>query len=323
MVPKREFTLREKLLFLALSLTAISTSWFAVRSWLVTTSLLNVGTVHLIDVGIVSAIGVLIVALVTRWMSHPLISIVGPTETNAVKLLFQLVGLSLVLFVIVSFTGVSLVSTLVGLGFFGLVIGLAAQSVLGNLFSGIMLLASRPFHINDRIALVTWQYGKFPPTLAHGWLEPSYTGVVRSIALTYTTIQTDADAMLKVPNALVTQSLLMNLSHDRQGYIGTQFEVPIRVDPDDLRRKISLELFGEREFIGKEQSYEVLDISPTSYLVAIDYRVEQEHERETKNFLLKSIRLALVRCLSEVEEKGKRDQNTPSQINRVRPRSLS
>jgi len=227
-------------------------------------------------------------------MSRPLASYVGPTESNAVKLLFELAGLAAILLLIFSVTGVSLVNTLVGIGFFGIVFGLAAQSVLGNLFSGIMLLVSRPFHIGDRVALITWQYGKFPPSLPHGWLEPSYTGIVKGIALTYTKMSTDSNVMLKIPNALVTQSLIMNLSHGRQGNVGTQFEVPIRIDPDQLHKNIGRSLSKLAGFLGEEQSFEVIDMSPTGYLVAISYRTEKGSERNMKSLLLKGIRLALL-----------------------------
>ena len=64
----------------------------------------------------------------------------------------------------------------------------------------------RPFRIYDRIALINWQYGKFPPTLNHGWLEPSYTGLVKGISLLYTKISTDHNGLLKVPNGVVAQS---------------------------------------------------------------------------------------------------------------------
>ena len=250
--------------------------------------------IHFIDVAFVSGAGVAIVFLVTRWMSRPLASYVGPTESNAVKLLFELAGLAAILLLVFSITGFTLLNALVGVGFFGIVFGLAAQSVLGNLFSGIMLLVSRPFHIGDRVALITWQYGKFPPTLAHGWLEPSYTGIVKGIALTYTKMFTDSNAMLKIPNALVTQSLIMNLSHGRQGFVGTQFEVPIRTDPDQLHRNLHRALSKLTGFKGEEQTFEVIDTSPTGYLVALSYRTEKGSERNMKSLLLKAIRLALI-----------------------------
>jgi len=285
---------REKLIFLILSLLVVLTSWYVLRSWILTTGLLNLDAVHFIDVIFVSGAGVVTVFFLTRWISRPLASYVGPTESNAVKLLFELAGLAAILLLIFSVTGVSLVNTLVGIGFFGIVFGLAAQSVLGNLFSGIMLLASRPFHIGDRVALITWQYGKFPPSLSHGWLEPSYTGIVKGIALTYTKMTTDSNVMLKIPNALVTQSLIMNLSYGRQGYVGTQFEAPIRVDPDQLHNSVRRALSKLTGFLGEEQSFEVIDMSPTGYLVAISYRTEKGSERNMKSLLLKGIRLALM-----------------------------
>lgn len=183
-----------------------------------------------------------------------------------------------------------------GVGFFGIVVGLAAQSVLGNLLSGIMLILSQPFRINDRIVIITWQYGKFPPTLSHGWLEPSYTGVVKGIALTYTKILTDSEALMKIPNALVTQSLILNLSHARQGHVGTQFEAPIHVDPDELSKKLALRLSKNEEFRGEEQSFEVIEVSPINYLVTVNYRVEKGTEREAKSLLFKALRWALIDC---------------------------
>ena len=142
--------------------------------------------------------------------------------------------------------------------------------------SGIMLLASRPFHINDRIALITWQYGKFPPTMPHGWLEPSYTGTVKGIALIYTRILTDSNAMLKIPNSIVTQSLILNVSHGRQSYIATQFEVPITL-LHELHKRLRLTLSKDKQVPRpKEQAFEMhLDMLPTGYLVAVNYSVEK------------------------------------------------
>ena len=75
-----------------------------------------------------------------------------------------------------SISGVNIGNALLGAGFIGIVLGLAAQTVIGNFFAGLMLFASRPFYIGDRVALIIWQYGKFPPKLSHGWMEPSNTG---------------------------------------------------------------------------------------------------------------------------------------------------
>ena len=177
-------------------------------------------------------------------------SYVGPTPINAVKSIVQLAGLAVTAMAVFYLLGINIVSALVGIGFFGIIVGLAAQQVLGNLLSGIMLLFSRPFRIYDRIALINWQYGKFPPTLNHGWLEPSYTGIVKGISLLYTKVLTDYNGLLKVPNGVVAQSLILNLSDTRRPRIGTQFEVPLNIDPDDFDKSLNSQLAKMTELQG-------------------------------------------------------------------------
>jgi small-conductance mechanosensitive channel len=295
MTAKSSITLTEKLLLLVVSIVAIFLSWIIIRSWLLSFRL-DESFVRFIDIGLVIGTGIVATMLLTRFVARPVATHAGATQSNAVKLLLQLSGLVMIAVAVVflsSPTGESLISALVGIGFFGIVIGLAAQEVLGNLFSGLMLLASRPFHINDRIALITWQYGKFAPSMTHGWLEPAYTGVVKGLSLNYTMILTDSNALLRVPNRIVTQSLVLNHSYSRQGHIAIQFEAPIAIEPDELRKKLNSQLSKMSEFKGEEESYEVLEISPSTYLVALSFKIERQHEREMKDLLLRAIRRVL------------------------------
>jgi small-conductance mechanosensitive channel len=287
-------SLFDTLLLLITAVIAVMTIWVGVRYWLVTGLSLNSRALRIVDIGIVLATGLIAIIYLTRSLLPRVASYVGPTPINAVKSVVQLVGLAVTALAVFYLLGVNIVSALVGIGFFGIVVGLAAQQVLGNLLSGIMLLVSRPFRIYDRIALINWQYGKFPPTLNHGWLEPSYTGIVKGISLLYTKILTDYNGLLKVPNGVVAQSLILNLSDTRRTRTGTQFEVPINIDPDDLNNSLSSQLEKMAEFKGEHGTFEVLEISPTSYLVAVTYEVEKAHERDMKAALLRALRKALL-----------------------------
>jgi len=295
MATKVGATLSERLLILLVSVVAIFFSWSVIRYWLVSISFPD-RFIHFIDVGVVVATGLAATVTLVRLIARSVAARAGPTQRNTVKLLFQLLWLGIIIVAVIFLsgpTGSSFLSALVGIGFFGIVVGLAAQEVLGNLFSGLMLLAARPFNINDRIALITWQYGKFAPSLAHGWMEPSYTGVVKGISLTYTRILTDSNALLKVPNSIVTQSLIMNLTHGRQGVIAIQFEAPIQIDPSDLRKNLNSNLSEMNEFKGEEEDFEVLEASPSGYLVAMSYKVEKQTERQMKSILLNGVRNVL------------------------------
>lgn len=295
----------EKLLFLLVSVVAVLLAWSMVRYWLVSASFSD-KYIHVIDIGVVLVTGVAATITLLRLVAPPIAARAGPTHTNTVKLLFRLVCLSLIITALIFLsgpTGSTFVSALVGVGFFGIVLGLAAQDVLGNLFSGLMILAARPFNINDRIAIVTWQFGKFPPSLSHGWLEPAYTGVVKGITLTYTRILTDSNWLLKVPNSIVAQSLILSLSYGRQGIISTQFDVPIQIEPEDLRKRLKSALSKMAEFKGEEGSFEILEVSPAGYLVATTYLVAKQTERQMKTILLSAVR----QVLGQIDEKTNKE----------------
>jgi len=289
-------TVSEKFLLLVVSVVILLIGWTMVRYWLISNSLAQ-GYIHFIDIGVVVATGLGATITLVRLIARPIAIRVGPTYVTTFKLMLQLVGLGLVataLILLSGPTGSSFLSALVGIGFFGIVLGLAAQSVLGNLFSGLMILAARPFNIDDRIALVTWQYGKFAPSLSHGWLEPAYTGIVKGITLTYTRILTDSDTLLKVPNSIITQSLIMNIGYGRQGAIAEQFEAPIQIEPEQLHKDLNSKLAKINEFKAEEENFDILEVSSSGYLVSVSYKVAKQTERQMKSLLLGAIREILI-----------------------------
>ncbi len=72
----------------------------------------------------------------------------------------------------------------------GVVLGIAAQQALANLFAGLVLLTSRPFDVGSWILLRS------------GGLGGEYSGQVVGIGLTYTELMTD-EGKFSLPNAAV------------------------------------------------------------------------------------------------------------------------
>jgi hypothetical protein len=70
----------------------------------------------------------------------------------------------------------------------GVVLGIAAQQSLGNVFAGVVLLLARPFGIGDHIRIRS------------GALGGIFEAWVLEMSLTYVTLQTD-DGMFKIPNS--------------------------------------------------------------------------------------------------------------------------
>jgi small conductance mechanosensitive channel len=89
-------------------------------------------------------------------------------------------------------------SVLAGVGVASVVVGLAAQSTLGNLIAGISLIIYRPFKLGDRVQVSA-------PT----GLE---TGTVLSIDLGYTILRTADGRSIVIPNSNMTSQTTVNLS---------------------------------------------------------------------------------------------------------------
>lgn len=93
-------------------------------------------------------------------------------------------------------------------GIAAVVLGLAAQSTLSNVFSGIALSASasRPFDIGDRIKIDSY--------------DP---GFVENITLRHTVIKTYQNEIIYIPNSIVGSSSIVNYTQEKS------FSYPIRV----------------------------------------------------------------------------------------------
>ncbi len=172
--------------------------------------------------------------------------------SNTMVFVTRLVGYIIVVAIALSSFKIGLTSILLGGGFAGVVIGLAAQASLSNFFSGIVLLFSRPFNIGDRITLSTWQYGliapSYPPKFfSDDFLVPGYTGVVEKMSLTFTTIRLDNDIPIKIPNSIVLQASIF-INNEKSRIVKARYEVSSDVDPDEFISKTALEV-GKLKFV--------------------------------------------------------------------------
>jgi small conductance mechanosensitive channel len=85
-----------------------------------------------------------------------------------------------------------------GGAFTAVVVGLAAQQTLGNVFAGTVLVSARPFLVGDRVRL------------QGGPLAGTIEGVVTSLGLLYTVLARGDDAIM-VPNSVVLNSAVVPL----------------------------------------------------------------------------------------------------------------
>jgi small-conductance mechanosensitive channel len=121
-----------------------------------------------------------------------------PSTAGTVGFLIRLVTVAIMLLIALGVAGVNAGGLIAGSAFTAVVLGLAAQQTLGNLFAGLVLLTARPFKVGERIRLQAGALG--------GQIE----GVVSSLGLMYTTIARGADRYM-VPNNGVLAAVVVPL----------------------------------------------------------------------------------------------------------------
>lgn len=94
--------------------------------------------------------------------------------------------------------------------------GLALNTPLGNLGAGILVAFTQPLRIGDRVAVA------------------DHTGFVEDISLIYTTLVTDDDRRISVPNTqLTTQPIVNRTIKDPRRTVVARFPVRLDVPPRD------------------------------------------------------------------------------------------
>jgi small-conductance mechanosensitive channel len=127
---------------------------------------------------------------VGRWLQPALFRRLDAGTAGTVGFLVRLATIVLALLVALRVAGIPPSTLAVGGAFTAVIVGLAAQQTLGNLFAGLILLSARPFRVGERVQLRGGNIG--------GKIE----GDVSSLGLLYTVLASGEDSIM-VPNNVV------------------------------------------------------------------------------------------------------------------------
>ncbi|HEV7787734.1 MAG TPA: mechanosensitive ion channel family protein [Pseudonocardia sp.] len=114
----------------------------------------------------------------------------------AAKVLCQLVGYLVVFFGVMGLLTIPLQQLLLGGALTGVIVGIAAQQPLSNLFAGLVLLMARPVTVGQRIRIYS------------GALGGPLDGLVIELGLIYATLSTDDGGVLRIPNTALLNSAI-------------------------------------------------------------------------------------------------------------------
>ena len=119
-----------------------------------------------------------------------LLPVIGAAHASLVRIAMTLSGLVVVAFAAMGLLGVPVQQLLVGGAATGIVIGIAAQQTLSNLFAGVVLLVARPFDVGAMVSI------------SSGALGGAHRGRVSNVGLTYVLLDCD-EGLVRLPNASV------------------------------------------------------------------------------------------------------------------------
>jgi small-conductance mechanosensitive channel len=139
------------------------------------------------------AFAVLAVRAVTTEVARVVTPRAGPSAASALSVLVTFLGYVVAVFVGLDILAVQVQHLLIGGALTGVVLGIALQQVLGNVFAGLVLLFVRPFAVGDHIFI------------RNGSINGPLDGVVTGIGLTYVTVESDG-LPLNIPNSAMLAS---------------------------------------------------------------------------------------------------------------------
>lgn len=146
-----------------------------------------------------------------RGLAPTLMRRLDPAMAGTIGFLIRLVTIVLVVIVALRVAGLNASTLAVGGAFTAVVVGLAAQQTLSNLFAGLVILSTRPFRVGERVRLVG------------GALAGQVEGILGSLGLFYTTLVSGADRIL-VPNSMVLNVAVIPLREPERVELRARFK---------------------------------------------------------------------------------------------------
>ena len=147
---------------------------------------------------------------------------------------------ALVIFIVVSILGVPASSIVAIVGSCGVAIGLALQGSLSNLAGGLMILIFKPFEIGEYIE------------------TDQASGTVTGIGIFYTTLQTPDNKKVVIPNSVVSNERVTNVSYYNTRRVDFKFDVDYSADVEKVKDILMDVMKSEKKILGDPASETML-----------------------------------------------------------------
>lgn len=164
-----------------------------------------------------------LVNLVEVWISQWVSSSESELDDHLLPFVRKFLRITVVVvavLVAVQNLGFSIAGLIASLGIGGLAVALAAQDTLANVFGSFMIIADRPFHIGDMIKY------------------DSVEGKVEEVGFRSTRIRTLDRSLVSVPNRLITNTAVNNLTRMTERRVRFVIGVTYDTPPEKMRQAL-------------------------------------------------------------------------------------
>ncbi len=213
---------------------------------------------------------------------------IGENDSKRLKTVFEITLFSILIFLILFTVGINITLALLSAGFLGIVLGIAAQQVLSNIFAGFYILFARPFKIGDTITVVTWQYGLIGATYPHENIVPGYRGRVEELGFLYTKILSDENLIISIPNSIIIQAMVYNHTESKSKISRTRIDIPISIPADRFKEKM-MEKLKEENILNNGIGFEikVLAVSKDYYNIVVLFETSSSNPEVANDIILR------------------------------------
>ena len=215
---------------------------------------------------LLTALVVLVIGLtVTKIVMHIVTTALSRSRLDKslhvfLKSLVKIGLIFLVLIITAGTLGINTASLVAVLGAAGLALSLALKDSLANLASGLLILVSHPFRVDDFIE------------------TGSESGTVKEIGLIYTRLNTPDNKQIYLPNSQVTTAQIINFSAEELRRLDLVFSVGYQADIDAAKAAIA-QVLEDNPYALSDPAplIRVCAHSPSSIDIATRVWVKTEH----------------------------------------------
>lgn len=179
----------------------------------------NIIVARVVAVIVLAVLGWLLARAVGRVLRPTLFRRLDPGTAGTVGFLIRLGTIGLAVLVALRVAGLRPETLAVGGAVTAVVIGLAAQQTIGNVFAGMVLLSARPLRVGERVRMSGSGH--------------QIEGVVSSLGLLYTTLQSGEDTIM-VPNNVVIMLTIVPLREPNA--VDLRARLPLETRPSEVQQ---------------------------------------------------------------------------------------